>query len=143
MKNITLFPVMHRGFEQILIRFENLKSLNDIVKKIPTVKWSKTYKCWYMRLNEVNYKTIFTMLSPVASINYDDLKQYLIKRRAVKATELPKRSSLRDDDGSSETASPAKPLPTPSLQEPTVASRLSTEKLLDLAKHIQKLTQRK
>jgi len=44
--------MMHRGTEQILIRCENVKTINDTIRKIHGVKWSQTHNSWYLPLNK-------------------------------------------------------------------------------------------
>jgi hypothetical protein len=53
MDTVCLKPFYHRGQESIAINFKNDTSLNLIVRKLPSVKWSQTNRCWYIPLNGV------------------------------------------------------------------------------------------
>lgn len=81
MEPINLFPVSHRGAEQILIQCDTLKILNDTIRKLPHAKWSKTYKSWYLPLNKENYDLICQSLSKVGKIDSEELRKYLLKKK--------------------------------------------------------------
>jgi hypothetical protein len=81
MEDINLFPVMHRGAEQILIKCPNVKSINDHIKKIQGVKWSQTHKSWYLPLSKENYHLIHQSLHQLATLKTDELKKYLVKKK--------------------------------------------------------------
>ncbi len=81
MEIITLFPIRHRNAEQILIKCANVKSLNDAIKKIHGTKWSQTHKSWYLPLNKESYHLIHHSLHRLATINTDELKKYLLKKK--------------------------------------------------------------
>ena len=81
METIILCPVTHRGSEQILMKCENLKVINDAIKKIRGAKWSQTHKSWYLPLSEENYHLIYYALRQLATINTDELKNYLLKKK--------------------------------------------------------------
>ena len=89
MKQVTLKPLHHRGRENIGIYFQNYSSLNNIIRKLKEVKWSQTNKCWYMPLSSDSYNLIKEALNEVAEINSAELKQYLEKRKQIKATSAP------------------------------------------------------
>lgn len=83
MESIQLVPVMHRGAEQILIKCDNIKLVNDAIKKIPQVKWSQTHKAWYMLLNKESYQMIHQALHRIATLNTNELHQYLLKKKKL------------------------------------------------------------
>src|SRR4051812_3615444 len=80
---ITLKAFFHRGKEQMGLVFDNDRSLNVIVKKIPAARWSKSYNCWYLPLNKENYQLIVSNLSGVAKINDVSLREHLEKRNKI------------------------------------------------------------
>ncbi|MEO5999892.1 MAG: tyrosine-type recombinase/integrase [Chitinophagaceae bacterium] len=137
MENISLLPVIHRRSEQLLIRFDNLRVLNDIVRKLPGIRWSQTYKSWYLPLSEKNYQLIWKSLRPFGLINTDSLREYLLKRAAVKASEVPAYIP-----GSSDESIDSNPTPvvTPSSPQPSAAYRLSFENLKSLEQCVRQLT---
>lgn len=135
METVTLLPMMHRGAEQILICFDHHKRLNDTIRRLPAVKWSQTHKSWYLPLNEKNYRLIRHALSPLATINHDALHHYLVKRKAVKAAEVPKALSL-PPPSTEKVQSVTANRPAIVTPEPTVAYRLSYENLMSLQKTV-------
>ena len=83
MENIILVPVMHRKAEQILIQCVNLTVLNRVIRKLKGVKWSSTYKAWYLPLNQENYRAIVKTLHDIAVIHTEELKAYLLKKKLL------------------------------------------------------------
>lgn len=81
METIILFPIMHRGVEQILIKCSNIKIVNDAIRKIPKAKWSQTHKSWYVPLNKDSYTLIHQALHQLATLNTDELRKYLLKKK--------------------------------------------------------------
>ncbi len=86
MKQVILKPLQHRQQECIAIHFDNYTLLNGIVKKIPGVKWSQTNRCWYIPLNAGAYNQLNNALNGKADLDITALKQFLQKRKQVKAT---------------------------------------------------------
>jgi integrase/recombinase XerD len=126
MERVFLLPILHRGAEQILINFPPVGVLNNVVRKLKGVKWSKTYRSWYLPLQENNYKLIWNVLSGLATIETGELKSYLLKKAAVKSTELPKYVA---DEREMASDAPVLPALIPSPPQPTVAYRISFENL--------------
>lgn len=67
-KIITFNLFHHRGTQQIGLYFDYDKSLIEIVKQIPLVKWSHTYKCWYVPNTTISYNAAYKALKKVACI---------------------------------------------------------------------------
>lgn len=112
-----------------MIRFPDIKALNDAARKLPVLKWSRTYKSWYMSLNEENYKRIWKALHWLGNIETKNLREYLTKRLAVKATEVPEYIPEPKSEITKNNVVPViEPLP----PQPSVAYRLSYENLLSL-----------
>lgn len=86
MQTILLKPLHHRGQEVVGIYFKNNADLNLSVRKLPGVKWSQTNKCWYLPLNQQSYKQIAAQLKEHAKLETNLLKDYLEKRKKVKAS---------------------------------------------------------
>jgi integrase/recombinase XerD len=86
MQTITLKPLQHRGAECIGIYFENYPSLNTIVRKQATAKWSQTKKCWYIPYTQKHYSLLQTALKEKAILNIDALKKYAEQRKKEKQT---------------------------------------------------------
>jgi len=82
MQTITLQPLLHRGAEQIALHFKG-GALNQLVKKIPGIKWSQTHKCWYLQLSRENYNLVQATLTGIALIDQTTLRLYLEKRKQI------------------------------------------------------------
>jgi site-specific recombinase XerD len=86
MQTVLLKPLHHRGQEVIGIYLTNDPDLNLQVRKLPAVKWCQTNKCWYLPLSQQSYKQILGQLTNHAKLDIKVLKEYLEKRKKVKAT---------------------------------------------------------
>ena len=86
MQTISLKPLHHRGQEVIGIYFKSDADLNLTVRKLPSVKWSQTNKCWYIPLSQHSYKDVYRELEGKANLDTAALKDYLEKRKGIKAT---------------------------------------------------------
>lgn len=58
-------------------------ALNDLIKKIPEVKWSSSNKCWYLPCTRLHYLKISKALTGKAIIQTGALKRYLEQRKEV------------------------------------------------------------
>ena len=56
------------------------------MRKLPSVKWSQTNKCWYIPLSQHSYKDVYRELEGKANLDTAALKDYLEKRKGIKAT---------------------------------------------------------
>jgi site-specific recombinase XerD len=86
MQQVILKPIHHRGQECIGIYYDNHSSLNNIIKKVPQVKWSQTNKCWYLPLSPSSYNQLCKALKEITAPDTTALKTYLEKRKQVVAT---------------------------------------------------------
>ncbi|MBS1934844.1 MAG: site-specific integrase [Bacteroidetes bacterium] len=86
MKTINLNPILHRGKECIAVHFENDKQLNNLVRKIPLIKWSQSQKCWYLPLNKNCYENIRKAVAGFATLDISSLKKYLQNKKQKNAT---------------------------------------------------------
>ncbi len=122
MQPILLKPLLHRGAEQIGICFAPAKVLNALIKKVPSVKWSQTHKCWYKPLNNESYHELCKVLNGVAPLDINLLKDYLEKKKKHASTLV---------------SSPKKDLAKPLAALP--AWKLSKENLVALEKFVEQL----
>ncbi|MEX0635730.1 MAG: tyrosine-type recombinase/integrase, partial [Ferruginibacter sp.] len=83
MNTIILQPLFHRGHECIGIFFKKEDVLNNMVKTIKHVKFSKSHSCWYLPLSRTSYDQLLDRLKGYANIENTDLKEYLIKRNIL------------------------------------------------------------
>ena len=93
METVTLKALYHRKDECIGIYFKHSITLNDIVKKIPKVKWSKTTNCWYVPCTKEYYEHIVKALDDKAILQTSELKSYLHQRKAL----LPATQKINED----------------------------------------------
>ena len=89
---VTFKPLLHRQQECIGIYFAKNAAINNIVRKQPVVKWSKTNTCWYLPLTKVAYDLLMLQLKDKATVDYELLKAYLVKKKKfanVSLTQTP------------------------------------------------------
>jgi site-specific recombinase XerD len=79
---ITLSPLYHRAKECIAIFYNDL-TLNNTIKCIPNIRWSRTHRCWYLPLSRAAYEEIKHAMNGIAELNTAPLKWYLEQRKAV------------------------------------------------------------
>ncbi|TAL50264.1 MAG: integrase [Chitinophagaceae bacterium] len=80
---ITIKPIHHRGEEKLAIVFPYNTTISQAVKSIKGIKWTQTYKCWYLPLSKEFFELAFTKLKGTAQIEYEELKTYLKKRKEI------------------------------------------------------------
>ena len=88
---ITIKPILHRGEEQLAIFFPFNKTIDYAVRSVKGVKWTQTYKCWYLPLSKISFETIKFKLENLGTLEYSALKAYLEKRNKIVA--IKKQSS--------------------------------------------------
>src|SRR5258706_6501202 len=85
-KKIILRPLYHRGQECIALLHDNDSSLNEVVKKLTGIKWSRTHRCWYIPLSRESYNQIRIQLREKSQLDTSPLKEYLEKKKKMTAT---------------------------------------------------------
>ncbi len=80
---ITIKPILHRGEEQLAIFFPFNKSIDYAVRSVKGIKWTQTYKCWYLPLCKNSFETIKFKLKNLGTLEYSALKAYLEKRNKI------------------------------------------------------------
>ncbi len=95
MQTIILKPLAHRSIDCMAICFTHSRSLNDLVKKIPGIKWSQTNKCWWLPLGQENHTLITNTIGNHATIDNSLLKVFLEKREQVKAVMIPAAAATK------------------------------------------------
>ena len=88
---ITIKPILHRGEEQLAIFFPFNKNIDYAVRSVKGVKWTQTFKCWYLPLSKESFETIKIKLKNLGTLEYSTLKTYLEKRNKIVA--IKKQSS--------------------------------------------------
>jgi len=82
---ITIKPIHHRGEEKLAIFFPFVKAVDYAVRSIKGIKWTQTYKCWYLPLSKEAFTTVYNKVKEFGQINFEELKAYLEKRKQVVA----------------------------------------------------------
>jgi integrase/recombinase XerD len=84
MQIITCHARVHRAQERIFLACDYNASLNIILKKLPGILWSKTYKQWHLPLSDSSYKKLSVLVTGIATVNTAALKKYLVKKKQGK-----------------------------------------------------------
>ncbi|HRN48721.1 MAG TPA: tyrosine-type recombinase/integrase [Niabella sp.] len=77
MENIRLTPLSHRGKACIALHFAFNLTINSILKALPCAAWSKTHRCWYIPLQEADYKAFLQSVSGKATVDANAVDPYL------------------------------------------------------------------
>ncbi|MEO5684917.1 MAG: tyrosine-type recombinase/integrase [Chitinophagaceae bacterium] len=86
MQKITCHARLHRAEERIFLDCEYNAFLNKLLKQLPGIKWSQTYKQWYLPLSQFSYQQLSLAVAGIASIDNAALKAYLLTKSREKAT---------------------------------------------------------
>jgi len=68
MRTIRLFPFHHREELQIGITYKFDFELNEFIKNMEGMRWSRTYSCFYLQYSVNNKKRIYHILRKIGSI---------------------------------------------------------------------------
>lgn len=72
--NILLKKAFHKNEPVIRIDFVYNHIIKDLLRKKTNAKWSNAMGCWYMAEKDFNLGHFFTLVKPVAYIDYSQLK---------------------------------------------------------------------
>ncbi|WP_082886423.1 tyrosine-type recombinase/integrase [Flavisolibacter tropicus] len=84
---ITLKPLHYRGQESFALCYSENKELENLVRRLKTIKWCVAKSCWYLPLTKENYNSLAVAIKNKATLESKALKTYLEQRKAV-TTEL-------------------------------------------------------
>lgn len=93
MDTIVLKPLLHQGDEHIALVYEHNTSINNLVRRLKTVKWSQSNRCWYLPLNKQSIHTLKDLAGFGIQFDAKELNAYLAKKKMVKATQPPPKES--------------------------------------------------
>lgn len=88
---VRLKGIWYQQLEYIGICYEKNAQVDAIIRRHPSCRWSKSNKCWLIRLSRENYNRLVKQLEGIAGIENAELKSYLANR---KKTTLPKDNKL-------------------------------------------------
>ncbi len=80
MLTVICFGRRHRGQERLFIDAGTSLALNGILKTIPGMRFSKTWKQWHIPLTRLMFSVLCRTLDGKAEIDYRALKAYLQQR---------------------------------------------------------------
>ena len=83
METILIKPLHHRGKEVMGLVFKPNLALNNVVKKIEDVRWSKTNDCWYLPCSRYYYNQLCTAIDKIAKTDTHLLKAYLDQKQGL------------------------------------------------------------
>lgn len=81
METIVLKPLLHRGAEHIVLHYKRDASLNNLVRSIKGMKWSRTHECWYLPVSKANINAIKEKLELLVKFDAGELNVYLRSRK--------------------------------------------------------------
>ncbi len=81
MEQIVLRPLYHREKNCIGIYFSQNRELQNLVQRKGNATWSRTHKCWYVPMDEDNYKNLTHLLQGKAIIDKEPLRSFLRERK--------------------------------------------------------------
>ena len=96
-KEIHLDVTTHRADQIILIKFVRDKVLEDAVRKVNGVKWSKTHTSWYVPYSVRVLNEIKNLFEPISKINAALLKEK-VSNQSLKTTYTPQSAGFLFDE---------------------------------------------
>jgi len=79
-KEIQLDVTTHREVKVVLIKFTRDTVLEDAVRKVSGVKWSKTHTSWYAPYSVKALNQIKSLFDPISKIDADLLKEKVLNQ---------------------------------------------------------------
>ena len=80
---IVLQPIQHRNQIWIAIMAPLLQNINNLLRQLPAIKFSKTHKCWLVPLSRENYKTLYHQLMAFAQLDTGAMKKWFTENSAA------------------------------------------------------------
>ena len=80
---IVLQPKQHRNQYWIAITAPLLQNINNLLRQLPAIKFSKTHKCWLVPLSRENYKTVYHQLMAFAQLDTGAMKKWFTENSAA------------------------------------------------------------
>jgi site-specific recombinase XerD len=85
METIEFKPLFVRNEERIGIYFQYSNDIVGAVRKIKKIIWSQKENCWHIPFTKDDCRNAFVLLKGLGTINLDELRTYLQKRKSVMA----------------------------------------------------------
>ncbi|MGB8705489.1 MAG: site-specific tyrosine recombinase/integron integrase [Gillisia sp.] len=85
MTEIKLYPLQHRGKEQIAVQFDYNREIKEQVKRVNGVKWSKTHGTYYLENSSENKRNLLKQLTNKGwELNYSAFEKKVVILRNTK-----------------------------------------------------------
>jgi integrase/recombinase XerD len=86
---VTLAIKLHYGEERIFISFPYSKMINDAVRQVRGVKWSKSATQWHLPVEKAAIEALKQKIQTIAQLDTRILKKQLLERKQNAAPTLP------------------------------------------------------
>lgn len=86
---VTLTIKLHHGEERIFISFPYSKMINDAVRQVRGVKWSKAATQWHLPIEKAAIEALKQKIQTIAQLDTRILKKQLLERKQNAAPTLP------------------------------------------------------
>jgi integrase/recombinase XerD len=86
---VTLAIKLHHGEERIFISFPYSKMINDAVRQVRGVKWSKAATQWHLPIEKAAIQALKQKIQTIAQLDTRILKKQLLERKQNAAPTLP------------------------------------------------------
>ena len=86
---VTLAIKLHHGEERIFISFPYSKMINDAVRQVRGVKWSKAATQWHLPIEKAAIEALKQKIQTIAQLDTRILKKQLLERKQNAAPTLP------------------------------------------------------
>ena len=83
MQTLVLKPFYHRGKECIGLMYGSDSELTRIIRQLSSVRWTRTYDCWYIDCTKAAYDELVKQVSQKCVVDTSILKQYLQQRKVL------------------------------------------------------------
>ena len=134
METIYLAVADYKNTKRISLQFSNITAINNCVRKVAGVRWSKTLKAWHMPYGQAAVSLLAKQIKSLAQLNTEVLKEQLLaikyeRERAYYGRGLPTQPiSPKNINNASATAAVRKPLTAPvRMPATTTAAPLSLQ----------------
>ena len=89
MQTVTLSLKEHRGKGRIFIEFSYNKKINDAIRQLPGIQWSRTHEKWHLPAEKNSVKALQQEISSLAVIDISILKKQLEEKKKLPLAMLP------------------------------------------------------
>ena len=92
MQTITLYLDEHRGAERIFAQFPYSHKINEVLRQLEGIKWSRTKKQWHLPVRKDLIVILQNKVKTLAALDVSGLKMQLEERKSKPLVMLPVNS---------------------------------------------------